>query len=151
MSSNNYIFFEKEEVRYFKLNMLDGGYQSYSLYTKRSDGRPRLRLDDIKNAKSILSYENFVEQLIFYIKDYWSSSFEIVRITKVSEEKGFELVFDVRNNKIDIEHLTEIPGRDQVFLSNSLMLFFNYFSEFLCDRSSWHGSLKHEKVLYSVV
>ena len=104
MSSSDYIFFEKEDARYFKLNMLDGGYQRYSLYVRRSDGRPRLRLNDAKNSGSILSYENFVKQLAFYIKDYWDSNFEIAKITKVSEGKDFELVFDIRKNSINIEY-----------------------------------------------
>lgn len=151
MSNKSYIFFEKEDSRYFKLNMLGGGYQRFSLYVRRSDGRPRLRLNDARNSESILSCENFVEQLIFYMKDYWDSSFEITKITKVSEGKDFELVFDIKNNNVDVEYLSEISGREQLFLSNSLMCFFDYFSDFLCNRSSWYGSLKHKIVLYSIV
>lgn len=151
MSKNNYVFFEKEDSRYFKLNMLGGGYQRFSLFARRSDGRPRLRLNDARNSESILSCENFVEQLIFFIRDYWDSSFKITKITKVAEGKDFELIFDIVNNNENIDYLSDISGREQMFLSESLMNFFDYFSRFLCDRSSWYGSLKHSKVLYSVM
>jgi len=151
MSNKNYVFFEKESSRYFKLNMLGGGYQRLSMYVRRSDGRPRLRLNDARDSESILSYENFVEQLIFYIKDYWKSEFEITKITKVSEGKDFELVFEIKKNSKDIDYLAGALGRENMFLSSDLMYFFNYFSTFLCDRSSWYGSLKHRKVLYERV
>tara|TARA_B100000035_G_C20974504_1_gene542545 strand:- start:338 stop:793 length:456 start_codon:yes stop_codon:yes gene_type:complete len=151
MSNKNYVFFEKDNSRYFKLNMLGGGYQRFSMYVRRSDGRPRLRLNDAKNSETILCYEDFVKHLLFYIKDYWKSDFEIKSITRVITGKDFELVFDIEENGKKIDYLTNVENRDVMFISPTLLTFFDYFSEFLCNRSSWYGTLKRNKVLYECV